>query len=440
MLGGILRYKCIFNIEPPNADLVPRIEERFSKDSIKEFCVPSYKLEAKGNVRKISDLDGPLGPTGATGPAGNIYMLSPRLDTGLVVYKNSADSKNLWTVTSSKQLELDDADDNNPLVIAFDALERDRLTFKDELERAKTIKVYDKYADLEQTQFNILTYNKKTNPDVLDPSVGYGTKDELYCTVMEIDNLNLVYPNTISELSYPSELENNTLFLKFIFKIHRKNFINFKYRVYGDFIPPNPDPPYKSFVDIDELDTKILGIDTRDSRLPGLSPLPSYGNKFPKLSQDTVTYENDFIYYSVTINNKNNIFFKSFFGRRMIIKLSLVKLLFDARYSETALSSPFVPNDDPYARTQNQVYGGSSLEIFTPANTGFNLFPSIFVPLGFDMKFEASKFEIESNIFEVGYHDTTSNTIFSQRVPGFKNSNGDYMIDVPETGYPKDGY
>ena len=443
MLGGILRYKCIFNIEPPNIDLVPRIEERLSSEPIKELCVPTYKLEAKGNVRKISNLDGVIG---AVGPADNIYMLSPRLDTGLVVYKNSSDSKNLWTVTSSKQLELDDADDNNPLVEAFEALTKDRLTFKDELEKAKTIKVYDTY-DSPTIQQNIkIRYikdalvtgvNSNKYPTTPSSLPDINQSEDLFTTKMIFNNLSIVYPNTKSELTYPTILNNSNLFIKFIVKINLKNITKIKYEVYlknTESIGLNPF--------IVEEDKKII----ISSRNPTLTPaiVSGVNNYFPATPSLPISYTNDHLYYDITINKKDNLFFENFFGRQIILKFSLSDLNFQSKFTRIDIvnNPPFSSTEDSFILmyTTNG-YEQKSKSRFQGSNTDHKFSSATNDDvIGFNMTFVSEKFDIESNTFEIGYQDPGSNTIFSQRVVGVKQTNGDYFIPVPTTGYPVIGY
>lgn len=156
LLFGFANYKCIFNIEPPNPDIIPRLEERYSDSPIDFTDSPSFMLEAKGNVRKISN---PM-----VAPFSDIYLLSPRLQSGRVITKNSSNNKNMWTVEEYKRLQA--AIENVPLPLitqAFNFLENDNLTIKDDLDRTKRIRIIQNYVNNEDIQDNIFVRLKSDN-------------------------------------------------------------------------------------------------------------------------------------------------------------------------------------------------------------------------------------------------------------------------------------
>jgi hypothetical protein len=427
LIGGLLRYRAIFNIEPPNDDLVPRLEERYSNTDILDNVVPSYTLDAKGSIRKISDIlfNGPghtgSGPTGTTGPANDIYMLSPRLVPGKVVYKNSADSKNVWLTQDFTSLADSLIGNGSDLIEAFNDLTADMLSFKGELEKAKTEVAFERFEGIE-TQNNIAIGSKRGHIGTTGP-YGHFTNTDLFQTKMSMTKLTLQHPNTDSNLSYPSTLEKSTMYLKFIVKINIKDIDKLKYYVY---LVNLPGPDHGPVVVDTNTNTVFY---SRDARLGNTA---TENIEFPSTTDITkfslpVNYEAFNLYYSVVVDSLE---FSKFFGRRMICNFSNSKMHFDSRFVSDTHPDGWDPAFIPYDRQNGMI----NATLFEGDSTEYDFIASMTDDVrGFDMTFESSKYTVEENTFVVGYK--IGNTVKYQRVNGFRKTNGDYYLDVPSNGY-----
>lgn len=156
LLYGFANYLCVFNIEPPNPDIIPRLEERYSSTPITFTDSPSFQIEAKGNVRKITKevVPAPMGIIPV--PVESIYLLSPRLANGRVIRKDSSNNKNLWVVEPFGRLQeaLDTLSLAN-ISKAFAFLEEDNNTVKEDLKKTKKDLIVETYKNNVDIQNNI---------------------------------------------------------------------------------------------------------------------------------------------------------------------------------------------------------------------------------------------------------------------------------------------
>lgn len=500
MVGGLIRYRCIFNIEPPITNFVPRIEERLSDALITESAIPTIDLPAKGNIIKHKKGE-------------NIYMLSPRLEMGKVVYKNSGDIKNQWVVQPYKTLEESLDSDFPDIIKAFNDLENDAINFDGSGRNTRTVLAISKdisseiYSnilfylvenppnfgandeliemskitlDTAQTNFydavedNRMYFNDRSDAqDVLDAAeaafaltptdpgaiavqiaaqMDYDAKNTLwlssnaplaiaqaafnseiddydakletvnadvsgdvtlFSTRMEFSNLNLTYSNNISNLTFPSPLERSMFFVKFLVRIHKKDFIKTRFDAFFENIPPVID--YTSKITFDKNDK--LGLITRNIITP-----ESLDVDLP------INFIADYIYHPVQINFDNGLEFKKFLGKRVLFNFSRCNVDLSSRNGDP---SNFGITPDTYMDVNTRFKNGPSPR----TSRAFNQPLTNNAASGFDFRFSADKFDIEGDTFLIGYQLTEGSDPVFQRVPGFRQNNGDYFLDVPPSGY-----
>lgn len=394
LLSGLARYRVIFNIDPPLTGIKVRLEERFSPNPLSDFAVPSLNTESKGNLIKLkSDED--------------IYMLSPPFETGKVVLKDSSNPNSMWKMQNFTNLSDSIAQISPELIGAFDFLENDINTFKDNLNKAKTILVAKQFYRLDTIQ-NLLIRLKSSDPKPLpEPTSSYTIplRYEGYSTRAVIDNLYFAYPNTDSPLTYPSELKSAILFMGFTVRINIKNIDKVKYIVYlEDNNPLNV---------VEVSNTNSFVIDAVDT-----------GSGIPSLPYNS---QKGYLYYNVNLDNQAALDFASFFGRRMIIKFSLASMEFESHIGN---SSEF----DNDADTRFTAHPLPSPGDFEDGDSEYDFLNNGNHIWGFDVKFSATKFDVVEDSFIIGYKGPVSGIKF-QRVIGFRQSNGDYILDVPSNGY-----
>lgn len=393
LLSGLARYRVIFNIEPPLTGVKVRLEERFSPNPLTYFAVPVLHTESKGNLIKLKSED-------------DIYLLSPAFDTGRVVLKDSSDPNSIWTLQSYTNLVDSIGGITSPLTEAFDYLDNDTNTFKDNLNKAKTILVSKLFYRLSTIQ-NLLIRLKSSDPQqlpdptsMITPPVGY----KVFSTRAVINDLYFAYPNTENPLTYPSELKSANLFMLFTVRINIKNIEKVRYVIYLD--------SSNTAKTTEVSNTNSFVIDAVDTSTP---------NYF--LPYNT---ERGYLYYAVGIENQASLDFASFFGRRMVIKFSLASMDFEAHVGpDDEFDNGPGQRFSDHPSSENNFENGSSQYDFL--NSGNHVY-------GFDVKFSATKFDVVRDSFLVGYHGPLCGLKY-QRVIGFRQANGDYILDVPPNGY-----
>lgn len=465
LIGGILRYRSVFNLDPPNADLVPRFEERFSKDPIADYRVPVLDVQAKGNVKKISD---PL----TTVPKDNIYLMSPRLEFGRVVYRSATNPKNIWVVTPDRQLGNTFNGDLPPIVQAFQSLGFAANTFREDPAFTKNVLVFNSYLspdrpdnlnigikkpspgssselqalhsalgaeeiarndfevskttlattledfcatpptatamDVDSAQADVISKQDLLFTAVLNRlvaeynySISSSSNTENFTTGFILNNLSIGYPSDNIPLSYPSELENALLYLNFHIKVPIENIYDFIFHVYVG----GSNQPH--IVKNDSL--VILKSINADG----------YYNPF------FVWYEDGFLYYNIIIKDITQLQFYKFFGKRISLNFSQTTNQIKARYGDdNAIIDP--QNPPPSTRFPG---GWGLVNAFNP---DYDFGGSVY---GWDLDIKATKFTVEKDIFEVGYKFPNSSNIYSTLVSGSPQGNGDYYIDIPPAGY-----
>lgn len=381
-VGGTARYRAIINIDPPLPNAYPRLEERFSLLPITSYNIEKINHQSKGGFVKIKE-------SGVDVP---IYMLSQKLIVGKVIRKDASNEVNLWTVENYTKLS-DSLDKSYPkLIEGFNQMEQDMNSFKTDLLKAKTITISPQNPDI----YENIKFSLKSDPNL--------NSAESFSTKMHLNNLSLAYPNTSAVLSYPSQLKGSKLFVKFFIRVKADNFEDKKYLVWVsqfDLIP----------VIVTSSNSLILNTIEHVFSDPDL----------------TVDYISGYIYYPVKIGFTDNLDFEKFFGRRVVFKFSVSSLDF-----ETHFGSPNNFDGSVSVRLAGQQNTDNAFE---GSNTEYDFQPGAVDDIwGFDFNFSATKFDVEKNTFVVGY-EQSNGTIVSQRVPGFRQSNGDYVFDVPSSGY-----
>lgn len=409
LLNGIARYKVIFNIDPPILGVKPRIEEQISANPIVNFYIPNIKTQTKRGIIKIKNqADG-------ANEAEDIYMLSPSFNFGKVIQKDSSESFSIWKENNFNTLDDSVSKDEPLLVQAFNFLEKDNLTFGDNSIKGKKILISEIF---ELTVIkNIAVRLRNKDPEDLS---GYRSGSALpsgyalYSTKGFINNLTIMFPNTNSPLSYPTELKSATLYMKFYIRVLLQEV---KTRSFDVYLLTPPPPPLSSNPPIRIYNTNSFVLEAVDRSTPSLDSSLSY------------IIDHEYIYYPVVINIDNsNLDFEHFYGRRIYLKLSDSSLNFVSHIGE---ESEY--NDNPGTRFTNHPAadietGSSNYDFLNSAN---NIH-------GFDIYFSTNNIEVVNSNFLIGYKIPSDNVRF-QLVIGNRQNNGDYMIDIPLTGYLRTG-
>lgn len=415
LLFGFANYLCIFDIEPPNPNLIPRIEERYSKNPITFLDIPSFHVEAKGNVRKITK-EVPPPHTITPVPLESIYLLSPRLNTGKVVRKNSSNNKNLWVVENINRIqEAIDNLDLSKITQAFSLLEEDNITFKDDLKRSKKELLLRAYSATSSIQDNVR---------IIGPNTNLNSVNTFLFTRATFNDFFIYYPNNNSRLSYPSSLHNSRIYIEFIAKINLEKIEKIKYKIYYDDggIPKN---------EVLENDNNFKLI----SNLSTIAPINTANNYLDS------NYENNYVKYKVRLLN-SSLDFQKFYGRKAIIDFSKSKTIIEGFFSSINNFNNHINNTSVDTNVDIIMQGGDLVNLSRndrfadqfPYNINYGL---VSVPVNVDFTAETSDIEIDNNVILVGLTNPNlpTNITRYQRIHVTKISNNKYLFDIPTTGF-----
>lgn len=407
ILGGIMRYKCLFNITPKSNTLNIRLEEKLSVNPIEDLSVWKLKLPSKGNILGVR-------PEGND----NIYLLSNRLKSGTVISKDSANESQIWINLPDEALDSSNASAFRALN-AFQEIDNQNKNFNSKSLRGfnYTVDKYTRAAIVANIAYRLTkdipgddnAYFTTTTAAPHDyPTAGVPTNIplvtnyELFSTKMVLNNLSISYLNNDKTLAYPSGLEGSSLYLKFYLKVQVNDPTIDYYNVWMESNTVYP-------IVIKEHNKALTHATVRNYEW-GVGEFP-------------LEYVEGYLYYPIQLDIQDKIEFSKFFGKRAIIELSKSTADVGVRFG--------LPDNyntaDLETRLLNQVQTDDAFEVSVNPDYSYgNIW-------GWDYYFKTDKISVADAVVTIGYQNSTGKYI--HRVKAYKESNGDYYFDIPTYGF-----
>lgn len=429
-LKGLFGYKVIVNIDPPIPTVFPRLVEATSSQIMGDVFLPTLNFSAKsGDMKSVSK--------------NKIIMISPRFEPGLIIIKDSAETGSLWKQTKYTDFNTFFLEESpNKIVGAFRYLEEEADSFNED----GTDTVNSKLTV--QNPSSLDSFVMIMRDDEKEPVVHGATDFARFNARGSLNKIDLVCSNEEFPLTLPSVMNEKGLYLAFVLAVKIKDFDTFNlsitdqngvvYRRKFSSLPLRIVPAgtligmtksqiwdfytyYNPNQDWDRYFSDFLVgkgyLDTTN--------LPTIGNSLStsETMYSLLSLEENTIYCPFTINlGETAIPFSSVYGRRLMISLSTESLT--VSFNEDSIYDKAFDGFKGLKNLTNWCFGGNYFK-------GINISAQL---NSFNFTASSSIFSVYGNAFRVGYTQD-SQFRWTQCLLGEKTSDGNYLIDVPLTGY-----